>query len=126
MGHEVSRTFKLEWPETHFLHGALVRMRSSPIGLTLRIRSGEMPWEDLVKALCDHVVAWDLECNGVPLEIMPEEVIARVDKPVLVDIAKAWQDASNGVTAPLDSASSDGQASPDTEELVQSIPMETP
>lgn len=122
MGFDVSRVFKLEWPETHFLHGALIKMRSAPLGLSLSI-GASMPWQELVAAMCEHVVEWDLEYEGVPIEIMPEEVLKRVDRPVLVAIAKAWQDASAGVTAPLDSASGDGLPSQDTEELEQSMPM---
>ena len=123
MGFDVGRTFRLQWPETHFLHGALIRMRSAPIGLSLNIRAS-MAWPDLVAAMCEYVIEWDLEYEGQPIEIMPEEVMKRIDRPVLAAISSAWLDASAGVTAPLDSASSDGQPSPDTDALEQSIPME--
>jgi hypothetical protein len=122
MGHEVSRVFKLEWPPTHFLYGALIRMRSAPLGLSMNINAS-MPWTELVAAMCEHVVEWDLEYEGVPIEIMPEEVMRRVDRPILVAVAKAWQDASAGVTAPLDPGSGDGPAPQDTGELEQSMPM---
>lgn len=123
MGFDVGRTFRLEWPATHFLHDALIRMRSAPIGLSLRIRNG-MPWEELIAALCAHVVEWNLELDGKPVQTDPAVVLESIDQPVLVAVARAWQDASSGVTAPLDVASDDGQPSPDTDELEQSIPME--
>lgn len=124
MGFDVGRTFKLEWPETHFLYGALIRMRSAPLGLSLRIRNG-MAWEELVAAMCAHVAEWDLEIGGKPVELVTATVLESIDQPVLVAIARAWQDASAGVTAPLDATSGDGPASPDMDELELSIPMES-
>jgi hypothetical protein len=125
MGFDVGRTFKLEWPDTHFLHGATIRMRSSNVGLSLDVKTG-MTWVDLVRAMCAHVIEWDLERDGEAIDPKsPEAVLATLDQPILTDIAKAWQDASSGVTAPLDTASGDGPASPDTEELELSMRMES-
>lgn len=126
MGFEVGRVFKLEWPETHFLHGALVRMRSCSIGLSLSI-DRDMLWDDLVKVMCQHVVEWDLERDGIPLDpTQPDLLMGLMDRPVIYAIVKEWMSASSGVSAPLDAASADGQAPQDTEELERLMPMEAP
>jgi hypothetical protein len=114
--------FVLEWPETHFLHGATVKVRSCSLGLSMQV-SAVMQWDDLLAGLAAHIVEWDLERDGQPIAIEPEAMKAGIDRPVLAAIARAWVDASTGVTAPLDTASNDGPESRDTDELEQSLQM---
>lgn len=123
MGFDAVRTFKLEWPEDHLLHGALIRIRSSSIGASLRIRA-TLPWEELIQMLCEHIVEWDLESEGQPIPLEAATVMATLDQVTLKEIASAWQEASTMVPAPLGARSGDGRRSPDMEDLEQSMPME--
>lgn len=75
---------------------------------------------DQLKEMAGALISWNLldEDTGEPVPPTPEAVLAQ-DDDLMFALGKAWIDEISGVSAPLDSGSTDGQPS-----LEASLPME--
>ncbi|WP_405676800.1 hypothetical protein OG292_19355 [Streptomyces sp. NBC_01511] len=75
---------------------------------------------DQLKEMAGALISWNLldEDTGEPIPPTPEAVYAQ-DQDLMLALAAAWADGLAGVSAPLESSSSDGGPS-----LEASLPME--
>lgn len=117
MGFRLNRTYVLKFSGD--MEGAEIKIRATSTATALDIRaSQDVP--HLVTLLAGHVTEWNLErADGSPLPIDPSAIMAELEEVVLAEILRQWYRAAVGITAPLDSGSTDGEQFP-----VESIPME--
>lgn len=117
------RTYVLEFEDGSYLDGAEIRIRSTPISVVEQLETAN--YRDSLPLLLEYLDSWNLEdATGEPVKHTEEAVLAALEWPVLAMIVKEWWRAALGVTAPLDPPSSNGPASPDTENVELSMPME--
>lgn len=118
-----SRTYVLEFGEGKYLAGAEIRIRSTPISVMEELDT--LRYSESVPLLLQYLDSWNLEdANGEPVKLTEEAIKKSLELPVLQEIVSAWVQAAIGVTAPLDPPSSNGPASPDTDVVKLSLPME--
>lgn len=124
------RTYVLEWGSGTYLEGATIRMRATPIDVSEKLENAGIV--ESLPAFFEYLIDWDIEvpdaqdpAEYVPLERTPEAMTAALEMPVVKAIVQEWYKAAIGVSAPLDRPSGDGQPSPDTESVEQSIAMES-
>lgn len=123
MGFRLGRTYVLEFGQGTYLEGAEIRLRSTPIGVTLQLE-GMTPTE-AIPLLVVYLESWNLEDSaGNPLPMTEEAIKHNIEKPVLNEIARQWYRAATGISAPLDPPSNSGEESPVTDGMELSIPME--
>lgn len=117
MGFRLNRTYVLKFSGD--MEGAEVKLRATSTATALDIRaSQDVP--HLVTLLAEHVIEWNLDGpDGKPLPIEAAAIMAGLEEAVLAEILRQWYRAAVGITAPLDSGSTDGEQFP-----VESIPME--
>lgn len=117
MGFRIDRTYVLEFEGA--LEGLYVKIKSTPVSVMMRFQSNTT-WDETAELLAEYVLEWNYENeDGKPLPIEKEAIIAGMEVPVMVRIAREWAKAAGGITAPLDPPSTDGKPS-----LEESIPME--
>lgn len=75
--------------------------------------------QDMIHALADNLVEWNLEDEGIPVEPTKENVLAE-DSDFVMKIFDAWMTALGNVAVPLDEKSTNGSQTPPV-----SIPMES-
>lgn len=117
------------------LEGLVVRMRPCDIDTMLEVRTLLLPDRVVpreqaaaemlraVEIVAQHLVDWNLENEAqdgtqTPVPATDDGVRAQ-DRALLAEILGAWQDAVEGVAAPLPQPSPSGGTS-----VVESIPME--
>jgi hypothetical protein len=124
-------TLRLEWPEDSEFHGLVVRMTRMSVGeyldspvlnstvLRMLASDDRASINDLAGLIRTHTLEWNLlDQAGVPVELTMNSLIGQ--DPLLLDaIARAWLNASTGVSAPLSPPSADGEPFPE-----ESLPME--
>lgn len=115
------RKLVFEDPE---MEGLEARVKPAPMDILVRAaalqgqRLGPAEFKDLVGGLADCLVGWNLEDeDDVPVPPTLEGLLAQ-DQDFLGALVDAWMFALNGVDAPLEKPSGDGDPS-----LVASIPM---
>lgn len=107
----------------HEYHGCEVVLRKLKLGEYLDIvginpESGATHIGDQLRKMADKLISWNLEDeSGVPVPTTPEAVLEQ-DKDLMLAVLGAWLDGINGVSAPLEQPSDDGEPSPEG-----SIPM---
>lgn len=122
--HKIPRV-NVAFEEGHEYHGCEVVLRKLTLGEYLDIvgitaDSGINHVGDQLKRMGDKLVSWNLEDeDGTPIPATPDAVLEQ-DKDLMIAVLNAWLDALNGVPAPLEPNSPDGEPS-----LEASIPMET-
>lgn len=116
MGFRLNRTYVLAFEGA--MEGAYVKLKATPIGVALELRSSSASEGDEVLALlAEYVTEWNLEDEaGQPLPMTTEAIKANLEVPVVAKIIGEWYKAAVGVTAPLDP--------PAPEEVEPDIPME--
>lgn len=134
MGFNVGRVLRLEWDDGTDLAGAVIVMKSTPIGVVLQIEE-DRTMTEVAGIFVKYVKEWNLEYEEPdedsklpgamrPIPITHEGVLEHVERPMLMEFIKQWHRAALGITAPLVLSSGDGEPSPDTEPEELSIPME--
>jgi hypothetical protein len=123
--HKIPRV-NVKFDEGHEYHGCEVVLRKLTLGEYLDIAglnpdSGILNVGDQLRKMGDKLISWNLEDEdtGEPIPATPQAILDQ-DKDLMVAVLSGWLDGVNGVSAPLEQASPDGQQSP-----VESIPMET-
>jgi hypothetical protein len=126
MGFQLGRTYVLKFTDSA-LDGAEVRLRSTSIGTTMKLREPDLPWPALIQMLIDHVIDWNFTTqDDEPLPVTSEAVSAHMEQVVLLRIVREWMRAATGISAPLDPPSTDGtQDSQETSLDLTEIPMDT-
>ena len=88
--------------------GAYVKIRSTPVGVTLKLRGGGDTAE-LIDLLAQYVIEWNLDGpDGELLPITAEAISEGLEGPVISAILVEWYRAAVGLTAPLDPPGADG------------------
>ena len=106
MGFRIDRTYVLEFEGA--MAGAYVKIRSTPVGVALELRSGIAAGR-AIELLADYVVEWNLDGpDDQPLPIDPEAIKGGLEESVVAKIIVEWYKAAAGVTAPLDPPGADG------------------
>lgn len=119
------RTYVLHFEDGTYLAGAEIRIRSTPISVMDQLDT--LKYSEAIPLFLEYLESWNLEdANGEPIKLTEEAIRGNLELPVLRRVIDAWTQAAIGVTAPLDQPSSNGQASPDTDAMEQSMPMELP
>lgn len=123
--HQIPRV-NVTFEEGHEYHGCEVVLRKLKLGEWLEITGisddGTVRHVgDQLQKMADKLISWNLEDEdtGEPVPTTTEAVLDQ-DRDLMLAILNAWLDGINGVSAPLEQTSPDGQPSP-----VESIPMET-
>jgi hypothetical protein len=130
MGFKVGRVFALDFSGTD-VDGAIVRIRSASIG-TLQEMMTTDDVEREAEIFADHLISWNLEYDG---DAYPDKAgqqvpatgagVLSLEEPVRDLLVKEWWKATRGITVPLDHRSNGGRQSPDTENTVPPMTMET-
>lgn len=111
MGFRLDRTYVLAFEGA--MAGAYVKLKATPVGVVLKLRSDS--WEtvdELAVLLAEYVIEWNLDGpDGEPLPITAEAIINGLEQVVFVKIITEWAKAAAGITAPLDP-------------VIEEIPME--
>lgn len=108
MGFRLNRTYVLEFEGA--MEGAYVKLKATPVGVAMALRSGSSAdGDEVLQLLAQYVAEWNLEDeNGEPLPITAEAIRANLEAPVIAKIVGEWYKAAIGVTAPLDPPGADG------------------
>lgn len=116
------RTYVLHFEEGTYLEGAEIRIRSTPISVVDEL--DELKFSESVPLFLNYLESWNLEdADGEPVRLTEHAIREALELSVLKEIITEWIKAAIGVTAPLDPPSSNGQESPDTVNMEQSMPM---
>lgn len=123
MGVHLKRTYALRWDVGHHLAEVEIDIRSTSIGVLREVAQLRLDYSEdtlkLAEALAGHVTRWNLDdADGQSLPIEAASLLG-LEQPVLREIARQWQLAALGVTAPLEQPSTSGEQSPE-----ESLPME--
>ncbi|MDH6116915.1 hypothetical protein ABH930_000334 [Kitasatospora sp. GAS204A] len=133
MGFRVKRkAYKLVFQGTEF-DGLEATVRSLTTGQLLQLEAARLAraaggtgsegaTREMVEFLADALVEWNAENedDGTPIPATLDGLLSQ-DLDVAMAIIAAWQQAMNGVAAPLSETSSGGEPS-----LEASIPMDAP
>lgn len=108
MGFRLDRTYVLEFEGA--MAGAYIKIKSTPVGVALQLRSSSTTdGRGVLELLAQYVSDWNLEdADGAPLPITVEAIEANLEVPVIAAIVGEWYKAALGVTAPLDPPGADG------------------
>jgi hypothetical protein len=109
------KTYRLVFDDPDYA-GAEVVCSSAPLGALLEMGD---TIEDYRKFGDDYLVSWNLETDGEPIPATGEGLLSTgVDIVFARALLRAWAQALTGASAPLDSASSNGNGT-----ATASIPM---
>jgi hypothetical protein len=111
-------------PEDGDLNGFECKVRGVSMGTYLelvKIQEVRDRGHELIVALADNLVWWNLEDEGVPIEPSREAVLAE-DSDFITAVVNRWMQAVGGVTPPLPEGSNGGEQQQMPEAF---IPMES-
>lgn len=118
MGFELEETlYVLRFEEPKY-EGLVVKMREATIGNLVDLAGMDQDamdpaiLSDTFKMLADSVAEWNLEVKGEPVGTAVDN-IRRLPVGFVMDLLKAWQFSTVGVSAPLDDASMNGKPPPE-------------
>lgn len=114
MGFNVARQYRLMFEGTA-MNGAEIVLGNTSIATTQKLRT-QIPLGEFADLLAGHLLEWNLEVDGVPIDIDAESILQNVNEVWLRVIAVEWLKAAVGLTAPLET--------PSTPEELQELPME--
>jgi hypothetical protein len=98
------------------LEGAEVRLRPTPIAVTLQLQ-GDVSFKEATDLLVEYVTSWNFEgIDGQPLKLAHDDIMANMEVAVLEKVMHEWYKAARGVTTPLESPSKDGEKQSTVEE----------
>jgi hypothetical protein len=113
MGFRIDRTYVLQFEGA--MAGAYIKIKATPVGVAMALRSGSSAdGDEVLELLAKYVTEWNLDgLDGEPLPITAKAIKANLEAPVIAKIVGEWYKAATGVTAPLDP-------------VVEEIPMDVP
>lgn len=107
MGFRIDRSYVLEFEGA--MTGAYIKIKSTPVGVALELRSSGVSIDRAVELLVQYVTEWNLDGpDDEPLPITKEAILAGLEEVVIAKILIEWYKAAAGVTAPLDPPGADG------------------
>lgn len=109
MGFRLDRSYALEFEGA--MKGAHVKLRATPVGVTLELRSegNVISFERAAELLAEYVEEWNLDGpDGEPLPVTAEAILGGLERVVVLKIITEWYKAAVGITAPLDPPGADG------------------
>lgn len=114
---------RVAFEDGHEYHGCEVILRKLQLGEFLDLMqispdSAVQNVGDQLATMADKIVSWNLEDEtGAPVPVTRETVLQQ-DKDLMMAVLNGWVTALQGVPAPLESSSPDGEPS-----LEASLPM---
>lgn len=118
MGYERS-TLTLTWPEESEFYGLEIQVKRLTVRQLTQVQKlGEKLTEstiaELIVILSKSIIKWNLEEDGVPLDVSVE-VLQDVDIALVQAVIETWIEVAVGVPLASKKTSSDGETLPDTE-----------